>query len=175
LSWRLLSGLIRVPNPAPGSLMRSIRASGGWEAVGLAGNRVASLGPTGTAISGSGRGFPVAVPISGNRTRLDPLDYSGLRGEGSTPVPLPPPFLRHSSPLYPIIRIYRRATENLGDVARFFAQSRSFSPWVRRTILPYCSVLFCIPLFEATVKTTSSAIKAVAASSAMLPLSPRKP
>jgi impB/mucB/samB family protein len=42
-----------------------------------------------------------------------------------------PPFLRHSSPVYPIVRIYRKATENLGDGVRFFAQSRSFLPWVR--------------------------------------------
>jgi hypothetical protein len=30
----------------------------------------------------------------GNSTRLSPLDYSRLRGEGSTPVPLPPPVCR---------------------------------------------------------------------------------
>jgi hypothetical protein len=62
-----------------------------------------AVGPSRTVISRSGGGFPTAVPISGNRTRLDPLDYSGLRGEGSTPVPLPPPacprpfFLRRTS------------------------------------------------------------------------------
>jgi nucleotidyltransferase/DNA polymerase involved in DNA repair len=33
--------------------------------------------------------------------------------------------------VYPIVRIYREATENLGDGVRFFAQSRSFLPWVR--------------------------------------------
>ena|SRR5258705_6429512 len=33
-------------------------------------------------------------PFQGSSTRLGPLDYSGLRGEGSNPVPLPPPATR---------------------------------------------------------------------------------
>ena len=37
-------------------------------------------------------------------------------------------------------------------------------------IFRHCTVLLCIPLFEATAKTTISAIKAVAASSAIIPL-----
>lgn len=34
-------------------------------------------------------GFPTAPKK--NLIRLSPLDYTGLRGEGSIPVPLPPP------------------------------------------------------------------------------------
>ena len=56
----------------------------------------------------------------------------GFRGEGSSPVALPPPTLRHSSPPYPIVRIYRKATEEFRDVALILRASCSFSPWVRR-------------------------------------------
>jgi hypothetical protein len=68
----------------------------------------------------------------------------GFRGEGSSPVALPPPTLRHSSPLYPIVRIYRKATEEFRDVALILRASCSFSPWVRRRVLP---PLHCSPLF----------------------------
>jgi|SRR5437660_1547592 hypothetical protein len=37
---------------------------------------------------------PIAAPAArslGSLIRLDTLDYAGLRGEGSIPVPLPPP------------------------------------------------------------------------------------
>jgi len=44
--------------------------------------------------------------------------------------------LRYASPLYSIVRIYRETTEKSRDFARFFAPSRSFSPWVRRRDLP---------------------------------------
>jgi hypothetical protein len=52
----------------------------------------------------------------------------------------------------------------------FTAQTVVFARGFRGWILRHCTVHLCIPLFEATAKTTSSAIKAVAASSAMLPL-----
>ena len=71
--------------------------------------------------------------------------------------------LRRSSPQYPIVRIYRKATEEFRDFALIPRASRSFSPWVRRRVLPplHYSPL---PLFESTAKTIGGAIKAVAAS-----------
>jgi hypothetical protein len=82
------------------------------------------------------------------------------------------PFTRSNthSPLYPIVRIYRKATEEFRDAALVLRASCSFSPRVRRRVLSPLHCRFCIPLFGATAKTTSSAIKAVAASSAMAPL-----
>src|SRR6266566_3658745 len=44
-----------------------------------------------------------AVVDSFRGLELLPFEYAGLRGEGSIPVPLPPPL--HCSPLYPIVRI----------------------------------------------------------------------
>ena len=38
--------------------------------------------------------------FSANLNRLVPLDHSRLRGEGSIPVPLPPPFVRSCTPEY---------------------------------------------------------------------------
>src|SRR5580693_6167757 len=65
-------------------------------------------------------------------------------------IPLSPPFLRHGAPLYPIVRIHRESAEDLRDAARFFAQGRSFSPWVRRRVFRYCTVVPAIRLFEST-------------------------
>jgi hypothetical protein len=48
------------------------------------------------------------------------------RGEGSIPVPLPPPFLRYSSFQYPIVRIHREITEEPCDVALILRESCSF-------------------------------------------------
>ena len=80
-------------------------------------------------------------------------------------IPLSPPFLRHSSPQYPIVRIYRKATDEFRDFALIPRATRSFSPWVRRRVLPpNYTILLCIPLFESTAKTIGGAIKAVAAS-----------
>jgi hypothetical protein len=78
-------------------------------------------------------------------------------------IPLSPPVLRHSFPQYPIVRIYRKATEKFRDFALIPRASCSFSPWVRRRVLPplHYSPL---PLFESTAKTIGGAIKAVAAS-----------
>jgi hypothetical protein len=50
--------------------------------------RAAICGRTG----GAGRVGPL---LKRNLIRLVPLDYSGLRGEGSIPVPLPPPISFH--------------------------------------------------------------------------------
>jgi hypothetical protein len=52
--------------------------------------------------------------------------------------------LRHSSPLYPLVRIYRKTTEEFRDVALILRASCSFSPWVRRMDLP---PLHCSPLY----------------------------
>jgi hypothetical protein len=54
--------------------------------------------------------------------------------------------LRHNSPQYPIIRIYRRTTEEFRDVALILRASCSFPPWVRRMVLPplHCSLLYPI-------------------------------
>jgi len=41
--------------------------------------------------------------------RPTPWAYDGLLGEGSNPVPLPPPL--HCSPLYPIVRIDSKNNE----------------------------------------------------------------
>src|SRR6266478_1703620 len=59
-------------------------------------------------------------------------------------IPLSPPFLRHSSPQYPIVRNYRKATEEFRDFALIPRASCSFSPWVRRRVLP---PLHCSPLY----------------------------
>jgi hypothetical protein len=79
-------------------------------------------------------------------------------------IPLSPPFLRHSSPQYPIVRIYRKATEEFRDFALILRASCSFSPWVRRKVLPPLHPSPLYPLFESTAKTMGSAIKAVAVS-----------
>src|SRR5882724_5854672 len=50
-------------------------------------------------------------------------------------IPLSPPFLRHSSPQYPIVRIYRKATKEFRDFALIPRASCSFSQWVRRRVL----------------------------------------
>src|SRR5882757_285448 len=86
------------------------------------------------------------------------------RGDGSNPVPLPPPFLRHSSPQYPFVRIYRKATKEFRDFALIPRASCSFSPWVRRKVLPPLHPSPLYPFFESTAKTRGSAIKAVAVS-----------
>src|SRR6266851_9505502 len=44
--------------------------------------------------------------------------------------------LRHSSPLYPIVRNCRKTTEELRDSGLTLRASCSFPPWVRRTVLP---------------------------------------
>ena len=79
-------------------------------------------------------------------------------------IPPSPPFLRHSSPQYPIVRIYRKATEEFRDFALIPRASCSFSPWVRRKVLPPLHPSPLYPLFESTAKTMGSAIKAVAVS-----------
>ena len=79
-------------------------------------------------------------------------------------IPLSPPFLRHSSPQYPIVRIYRKATKEFRDFALIPRASCSFSPWVRRKVLPPLHPSPLYPLFESTAKTMGSAIKAVAVS-----------
>src|ERR1700722_7127614 len=79
-------------------------------------------------------------------------------------IPLSPPFLRHSSPQYPIVRIYRKAAEEFRDFALIPLASCSFSPWVRRTVLPPLHYSPPYPLFESTAKTMGAPIKALAAS-----------
>jgi hypothetical protein len=68
--------------------------------------------------------------------------------------------LRHSSPLYPIVRNCRKTTEELRDSGLTLRASCSFPPWVRRTVLPplHCSPLY--PIVRSDSKTTSNAIKA---------------
>src|SRR5258706_2815825 len=79
-------------------------------------------------------------------------------------IPPSPPFLRNSSPQYPIVRIYRKATEEFRDFALIPRASCSFSPWVRRKVPPPPHSPPLYPLFESTAKTMGSAIKAVAVS-----------
>jgi hypothetical protein len=62
--------------------------------------------------------------------------------------------------LPPVLRCYPLVTAQTAVFAR------GFGGWFFR----HCTVLLCIRLFEPTAKTTSSAIKVVAAHSAMLPL-----
>src|SRR5260370_38850986 len=84
-----------------------------------------------------------------------------FKGHG---LPLSPPFLRKSSPQYPIVGICRTATEEFRDFALILRASCSFSPWVRRKVLPPLHPSPLYPLFESTAKTMGSAIKAVAVS-----------
>jgi len=53
------------------------------------------------------QGLP--LPPETNHVRPGPSGYHGGRGEGSIPVPLPPPL--HCSPLYPIVRIDSKNNE----------------------------------------------------------------
>ena len=53
-------------------------------------SRYAGLGPYGHLPRFDGT-YWFLCPFSRNLIRVDPLDYSGLLGEGSTPVRLPPP------------------------------------------------------------------------------------
>jgi hypothetical protein len=62
-----------------------------------------------------------------------------------------------------------RRPKNSAILRKFLAQAAAFRREFGGGFFRHCSVLLCIPLFEATAKTTTSAIKAVAASSAMLP------
>jgi hypothetical protein len=88
-------------NPAPGSRIRSIRAldmglapmrtfavcsSGNWLAAGHG-----RLGGRSSRLRSDRARWMRRPLFQRNLIRLGPLDYSGLRGEGSIPVPLPPP------------------------------------------------------------------------------------
>ena len=80
-------------------------------------------------------------------------------------IPPSPPFLRHSSPQYPIVRIDRKATVVFADFALIPRASCSFSPWVRRTVRSATTLFSSVSHYSnLTAKTTGSAIKAVAAS-----------
>jgi hypothetical protein len=52
---------------------------------------------TGLAISGLTGALGAPAPFPKDLIRLGPLDYSGLRGEGSIPVALPPPEINISN------------------------------------------------------------------------------
>ena len=68
------------------------------------GYNVVAANPLGTALLVYLTGeFRFSLQFLGSLIRLDTLNYAGLRGEGSIPVPLPPPL--RCSPLYPIVRI----------------------------------------------------------------------
>ena len=108
------------------------------------------------------------------------------RGETVPWVRIPPSPPRSSSLPYPIlrfecIRLYDSKAKPTNSAAIAVAGSSAMFPVVTaqtvvfdrglgRGVFRQYTVLLCIPLFEATAKTTSSAIKAVAASSAILPL-----
>jgi hypothetical protein len=77
---------------------------------------------------------------------------------------LSPPFLRHSSPQYPIVRIYRKATEEFRDFALIPRASRSFRRGFGGGFFRHYTLLLGIPLFASTAKTLGSAVKAVAVS-----------
>jgi hypothetical protein len=47
-------------------------------------------------------------------TRLDPLDYFGVRGEGSIPVPLPPPVAIEIVAIFVVFALYHRMNARLG-------------------------------------------------------------
>jgi hypothetical protein len=93
-------------SPAPGSRIRSIRAFD----KGVARCRTFAVGAPSRVyrLAGCWLRQPVdryshlrsdrgalgaSAPFPKDLIRLGPLDYSGLRGEGSIPVPLPPPLI----------------------------------------------------------------------------------
>jgi hypothetical protein len=85
--------------------------------------------------TGSGTYCRYTQPASVVRKTLILVPFFEDHGEGLR-IPPSPPFLRHSSPQYPIVRIYRKATEEFRDFALIPGASCSFSPWVRRRVLP---------------------------------------
>jgi hypothetical protein len=49
-------------------------------------------------------GGGLGVPLRPNPVRPTPWAYDGVPGEGSIPVPLPPPFVRFCTPNYDLLR-----------------------------------------------------------------------
>src|SRR4051794_15043761 len=66
-------------------------------------------------------------------------------------IPLSPPFLRHSPSQYPVVRIYRRATEEYRDFALFLAQAVFFAV-SSGDGYSATTLYLCVPLFESTAK-----------------------
>ena len=114
----------------------------------------------------------VHTASSGRRQVTDIIDLLDLARQS-----LP---LRHATVL-PCIRLFESTAKPTSSATNAVADSSAMLPVVTAQTVVFhrgfggwffrhYTVLLCIPLFEATAKTTSSAIKAVAVSSAMLPL-----
>jgi hypothetical protein len=72
--------------------------------------------------------------------------------------------LRHSSPLYPIVRNCRKTTEELRDSGLTLRASCSFPPWVRRTVLPPLHYSPLYPIVRIDSKNNGRRDKGCAAS-----------